>query len=167
MSDVIYSNIRDLNKRLDLVNTGLKRELQKEAKAEVKPLRAAIVAAIPSVAPRRGMRTHKGRTSWDYSTNYQGKVVPAKSVSISYKSGGSKRANVTSLVRVVVNSPAVAIVDMAAQAHSRRGEIFIRGLGGRPSRYVWPAANKALPEVQAKVRIVLDKYSKLASRSLF
>lgn len=167
MSDIIYSNIRDLNRRLDLIDTGLKRELQKKAKEEAKPLQAAIVAAIPSIAPRRGMRSHKGRTSWDNGVNWKGQPVPAKSVTINYKTSGSKQAAVTSLVRVTVNSPAVAIVDMAAQAHSRRGEIFIRGLGGRPSRYVWPAANKALPEVQAKVRMVLDHYSNLASRRLF
>ena len=167
MSDIIYSNIRDLNKRLDKVNTGLKRELATKAKEAVRPLQSAVVKAIPSTAPRRGMRTHRGRTSWDYSVNYKGQIVPAKSVTINYKSGGSRQAAVTSLVRVVVNSPAVAIADMAYQARSRRGEIFIRGLGGSPSRFIWPAAEKALPAVQAEVRIILNNYSKLASRSIF
>ncbi len=164
MSDVIYSNIRDLNRRLDRLDTGLKRELQKEAKRPAKKVQSAIVAAIPLESPRRGMNSHRGRTSWNNSVNYKGQLVPPKSVSINFKSGGSKRADITSLVRVTVNSPAVAIVDMAANFKSKRGEIFVRGLGGRPSRYVWPAANSSLPEVQAEVRMVLEKYQTIAGR---
>lgn len=163
MSDVIYSNIRDLNRRLDRLDTGLKRELQKEAKRPAKKIQSAIVAAIPTAAPRRGMN-HNGRTSWNNSVNYKGQLVPAKSVSINFKSGGSKRAAITSLVRVTVNSPAVAIVDMATNYKTKQGEVFIRGLGGRPSRYVWPAAERSLPEVQAEVRMVLEKYQTIAGR---
>jgi hypothetical protein len=166
MADVIYSNVRDLNKRLDTVEAGLKRELQKEAKNAAKPLQTAIVNAIPTSAPRRGMN-HNGRTSWNNSVNYKGQRVPAKSVTIGFRSGGSKRATVTSLVRVVANSPAVAIVDTAQRGRTPQGLVFVRGLGGSPSRYVWPAAMRALPAVQTEVRIVLDKYAAIASRRLF
>lgn len=166
MADVIYSNIRDLNRRLALIEPTLVRQLQKEAKNAAKPVQNAIVSAIPERAPLRGMN-HRGRTSWDNSVNYKGRRVPAKSVTVNFRTGGSKKANITSLVRVQANSPAVAIVDTAQKGRSPQGEIFIRALGGRPSRIVWPAAMKALPSVQAEVRIVLDRYSEIASRRIF
>lgn len=160
MADIIYSNIRDLNRRLDLIDTKLKRQLQAEAKKPAKVLQAAIVAAIPDSAPLRGMN-HRGRTSWQYSKNYKGNIVPPKSVSISFRSSGSRRANITSLVRVQANSAIVSIIDTANKARSEQGAIFIRSLGGSPSRYVWKAVEKKLPAVEAEVRMVLNKYSKL------
>ncbi len=160
MSDVIYSNIRDLNRRLDLIDTKLKRELQKEAKRPAKVLQAAIVAAIPDSAPLRGMN-HRGRTSWNYSKNWKGDIIKPKSVSVNFKSTGSKRASITSLVRVQANSAIVSIIDTAGVARSPQGGLFIRALGGRPSRLVWPAVEKKLPAVEAEVRMVLDKYSKI------
>ena len=166
MADVIYSNVRDLNKRLKAIEPSLVRQLQKEAKNAAKPVQVAIVNAIPVQAPRRGMN-HNGRTSWNNSVNYKGRPVPAKSVTIGFRSGGSKNASVTSLVRVTANSPAVAIVDTAQRSRTKQGEVFIRGLGGKPSRYVWPAAMSALPAVQTEVRMVLDRYAAIASRRLF
>jgi hypothetical protein len=166
MADIIYSNVPDLMRRLKAIEPSLVRQLQREAKDPAKKVQTAIVDAIPAQAPRRGMN-HRGRTSWNNSVNYRGKVVPAKSVSISFRSGGSKNANITSLVRVIANSPAVAIVDTARGHRTPQGEIFVRGLGGQPSRYVWPAAMKSLPGVQAEVRIVLDRFAAEASRRLF
>lgn len=166
MSDVIYSNVRDLNRRLKSIEPTLVRQLQKEAKVAAKPVQAAIVNAIPTDAPRRGMN-HKGRTSWNNSVNYKGRPVPPKSVTIGFRSGGSKKSNITSLVRVTANSPAVAIVDTAQRGRTPQGEVFVRGLGGQPSRYVWPAAMKALPAVQTEVRMVLDRYAEIASRRIF
>lgn len=160
MADIIYSNIRDLNRRLDLIDVKLKRELQREAKKPAKVLQSAIVAAIPDRAPLRGMY-HRGRTSWDNSKNWKGQATPPKSVSISFKSAGSRRANITSLVRVIANSAILSIIDTAHNVRSPQGEIFIRSLGGSPSRYVWPAVEKKLPAVEAEVRMVLDKYSKI------
>lgn len=160
MSDVIFSNIRDLNRRLDLIDTKLKRELQKEAKRPAKVLQTAIVAAIPARAPLRGMN-HRGRTSWDNSVNYKGQRVPAKSVSVNFKGTGSKKANITSLVRVQANSPIVSIVDTAHRSNTPQGAVFIRSLGGSPSRIVWKAVERTLPAVQAEVRMVLDKYAKI------
>ena len=160
MADIIYSNIRELNRRLDMIDVKLKRQLQAEAKKPAKVLQAAIVAAIPSSAPLRGMN-HRGRTSWNNSKDYKGKVVRPKSVSVNFKSTGSKRSAITSLVRVQANSAIVSIVDTARVARSPQGTLFIRALGGTPSRYVWPAVERKLPAVEAEVRMVLDKYTKM------
>jgi hypothetical protein len=169
MADIIYSNIRDLNRRLDLINTNLKRELQKEAKKPAKKLQAAIVKAIPATSPFTGKRkdgfTHNGRTSWNNSVSYKGRRVPAKSVSINFKSSGSKIANTTSLVRLQVNAPSVAISDTARVGRSPQGVAFVAALsgvfGGSRSRIVWPAVERELPAVESEVRMVLDKYAKI------
>jgi hypothetical protein len=160
MADIIYSNIRELNRRLDMIDVKLKRQLQAEAKKPAKAIQAAIVAAIPNSAPLRGMN-HRGRTSWNNSTDYKGKVIRPKSVSVNFKSGGSKRSAITSLVRVQANSAIVSIIDTAKVARSPQGTLFIRALGGTPSRYVWPAVERKLPAVEAEVRMVLDRYTKM------
>ena len=175
MSDVVYSNIRDLNRRLKEIQPSLVRELQKEAKGPAKKIQAAIVEAIPSQSPFAGKRkdgfTHNGRTSWNNSVNYKGRRVPAKSVSVSFESTGSKQAATTSLVRVVVNAPSVAISDFAKVARSPQGAAFIQALngtlGGSPSRIVWKSIDGKIPAVEAEVRIILDKYAKIASRRIF
>jgi hypothetical protein len=160
MADIIYSNIRELNRRLDMIDVKLKRQLQAEAKKPAKVIQAAIVAAIPNSAPLRGMN-HRGRTSWNYSEDYKGKIIKPKSVSVNFKSTGSKRSAITSLVKVQANSAIVSIIDTAGVARSKQGALFIRALGGRPSRYVWPAVERKLPAVEAEVRIILDRYTKL------
>jgi hypothetical protein len=169
MADVIFSNIRELNRRLDMIDVKLKRQLQAEAKKPGKSIQAAIVKAIPADSPFTGKRkdgfTHRGRTSWQGSINPKGKRVPPKSVSLSFRSAGSKRTLITSLVRVVVNSPAVAIADTARTARSPQGAAFITALnsslGGSPSRIVWKSIEGKLPAVEAEVRIILDKYTKM------
>jgi hypothetical protein len=160
MADVIYSNIRDLNRRLDVIDGSLKRKLQQEAKKPAKVIQAALVKAIPDSPPLRGMN-HRGRTSWNYSKNWKGDIIKPKSVSINFKSTGSKRAAITSLVRVQANSAIVSIIDTAGVARTPQGTLFIRALGGKPSRYVWPAVERQLPAVEAEVRMVLDKYAKI------
>jgi len=175
MADVIYSNVPDLMRRLKAIEPTLVRQLQSEAKKPAKKLQAEIVNAIPSTSPFAGRRkdgfTHNGRTSWNNSVNYKKKRVPAKSVSINFKSSRSKQANVTSLVKIQVNAPSVAIADTAQRARTPQGAAFVTALnyafGSKPSRIVWKAAEKSLPAVQAEVRIVLDRFAVEASRRLF
>jgi hypothetical protein len=169
MADVIYSNVRELNRRLDLIDVKLRRELQNEAKKPAKVIQDAIVKAIPAFSPFLGKRidgwSHNGRTSWNNSVNYKKQRVPAKSVSVNFKGTGSKRTLITSLVRVVANAPSVAIADTARRARTKQGVAFIESLnarlGGNPSRIVWPAVERQLPAVEAEVRMVLDKYTKM------
>lgn len=163
MGDIIYSNVRDLMKQLDAIDPDLRKEFVKDLKRIAKPVQAEIVKAIPDRGPHRGMRG-QGRLSWDNSINYKGKKVPAKSVSINFKSGGSRRSLTTSLIRVTVNSPIVALLDQAGKAHSKRGQQLLRIMGGKPSRWVWPAAERALPDAQAQAKIVLEKAANVVSR---
>lgn len=163
MTDIIYSNVRELTKQLSAIDTDLRKEFIRDLKDIAKPVQTEIVQAIPATGPHRGMRGN-GRLSWDNSINYKGKRVPAKSVSINFRVSGSKSFATTSLVRVTVNSPIVALLDQAGKAHSKRGAQLLRIMGGKPSRYVWPAAMRALPKAQAETKLVLEKAANVASR---
>lgn len=165
MADVVYSNVRELMRQLRAIEPELRKELVRDLKSVAKPVQAAIVNRIPSNPPLRGMRGN-GRMSWDNSVNYKGRRVPAKSVTVKFRSGGSKRAAITSLISVQAMSPAVAMLDMARFGHTPQGIAMIRGVGSKASRYVWPAAESALPKAEAEAQRILNAASLKISRSL-
>lgn len=165
MADIVYSNVRELTKQLKAIEPELRKQLIKDLKAVAKPVQAAIVARIPNNPPLRGMR-HNGRTSWDNSVNYKGRRVPAKSVSVRFRAGGSRKSGVTSLLSVQVNSPVVSMLDQARRGNTPQGVAMIRGIGLKASRYVWPAAEQALPQAQAEAQRILNEASRKISRGL-
>lgn len=181
MADVVYSNVRELHKRLDAIDPALKKAMVKDAKLAAKPLQTGIKAAIPSVSPLSGFN-NPGRLGY-------GVGKPAKSVTTSYRTGRSRNTAITSLLSVKVNSPAVALMDYAGRkprgpvrqvtrpyaykggtrTHrvNGQGEAMIDRLNTlrRASRFAWPAAERALPAVQAQVKGILDKASSRISRT--
>lgn len=165
MADIVYSNVRELTKQLQAIEPELRKQLIKDLKAVAKPVQAAIVARIPNNPPLRGMR-HNGRTSWDNSQNYKGRRVPAKSVTVKFRSGGSRRAGITSLLSVQAMSPVVSMIDQARVGRSPQGIAMIRGIGMKASRYVWPAAEQALPQAEAAAQRILNEASQKISRGL-
>lgn len=165
MADIVYSNVRELTKQLKAIEPELRKQLIKDLKAVAKPVQAAIVAKIPNDPPLRGMRGN-GRMSWDNSVNYKGRRVPAKSVTVRFRSGGSRRSAVTTLLSVQANSPVVAMLDQARKGRSPQGIAMLRGIGRTASRYVWPAAEQALPKAEAEARRILNEASQKISRGL-
>lgn len=181
MADVVYSNVRELHRRLDAIDPALKKAMVKDAKLAAKPLQTGIKSAIPTVSPLSGANEN-GRLGWG-----QGK--PVKSVTVSYRTGRSKSASVTSLLSVKVNSPIVALMDYAGRkprgpvrqvtrpyaykngtrTHrvNGQGEAMMDRLNmlRRASRFAWPAAERALPAVQAQVKGILDRASSRISRT--
>jgi hypothetical protein len=84
-------------------------------------------------------------------------------VRIVYRSGSKRTAPlVTSLVSVNVGSPLISMIDMAGKrspsGRTPQGRAMIRGLGRSPSRYVWPAAERSLPQVEGKIEAIVAKY---------
>jgi hypothetical protein len=93
------------------------------------------------------------------------------------------KTNAFSIARLSVDNAAVVLADMAGKTgkfinskprtreypYSRsktgkrthkinnQGRGMIRALGGKPSRFVWPSAEKALPRAKAESQIVLQK----------
>lgn len=165
MADVVYSNVRELMRQLKSIEPELRKELVRDLKAVAKPVQAAVVARIPNNPPLRGMNG-RGRMSWNNSVNYKGRRVPAKSVQVKFRSGGSRRAGVTSLLSVQAMSPVVAMIDMARHGRTEQGKVMVSRLGSHASRYVWPAAESALPQAEAAAQRILNAASLKISRSL-
>jgi hypothetical protein len=181
MADLIYTNVRELNRRLDAIDPALKKAMVKDAKLAAKPLQTGIKSAIPSVSPLSGANS-AGRLGW-------GQTKPVKSVTVSYRTGRSKTTSITSLLSVKVNSPIVSLMDYAGRkprgpvrqvtrpyaykgttrTHrvNGQGEAMIDRLNTvrKASRFAWPAAEQTLPAVQAQVKGILDRASKTISRT--
>lgn len=181
MADVVYSNVRELTRQLRAIEPALQKAMVKDVKAEIAPLATAVKAALPTVSPLSGANTN-GRLGFG-----QGK--PANSVSVRYRTGGSKRIAVTSLASVRVNNALTSIMDYAGKRgvttrsqttrpyaykggtrvhrNNGQGQAMVNRLNSvaKPSRYAWPAAERTLPMVQAKVQSVLESAAAQISRS--
>ena len=97
----------------------------------------------------------------------------------------------TTLVAIQMNSPAVSMADMAGRVNKTRpvtreytirlrngdivkrrhrvttqGKQMIANLGGRASRYGWPAVESQLDAVTREIDKVIEKYYRIANRGL-
>ena len=181
MADVVYSNVRELSKQLRAIEPALQKAMVKDIKTEIKPLATMVKTALPTVSPLSGANT-SGRLGF-------GVGKPSNSVSIRYRAGGSSRSAITSLASVRVNSALTSVMDYAGKGggntrnattrpyaykggtrshrNNGQGQAMIDRLNSvrRPSRFAWPAAERALPMVQAKVQSVLESAAAQISRS--
>jgi hypothetical protein len=154
---ILITDVALLQRELMKIEPELKKQLVRDIKQIAEPVQSAIKSAIPVVAPLSGLNNN-GRLGW---TPYKGKKPGA--VSIVYRSGSKRTAPlVTSLVSVNVGSAGMTMIDVAGKRNpngrNARGAALIRNLGKQPSRYVWPAAETALPAVEGKIEAVVAKY---------
>jgi len=157
--------IRTLNK----VEPGLRRKMVKELRDAVKPLVEDINSSIPGEAPLSGM-VHNGRTSWNRRKTVVTKVDARKPRRHNNKPG----YNMLSVVRVGTRDAATAIADMAGKAGggssraplSRRRPNFASQLGGTPSRYLWPAAERNLDAIERNVAEIAKEIQTQANKEL-
>jgi hypothetical protein len=179
------TDARELQKRLKAIDPILRKELLRDVKSVGKPIQSAIKNNLSSFTPLSGMRGN-GRMGFN-------QVKPFSSTTLSFRTRSSRHANETSLVSVRTNSPLTSVVDMAGKSgrfigkgaksapgysrsfqrngktlrtrQSGQGEAFIRALGKQPSRIVWPAAEKALPGVEAAINQILVRAYQVVNRS--
>jgi hypothetical protein len=162
MGDPIDVPINKMLKALKEIDPELRKAFVRDAKAVAKPVEAEIKSAIPHVAPLSGMN-NRGRLGW-------GMGKKADSTTIQFKASGSRRSEVTPLVKIRVNSAATVMADMSgrkANGNDARGRVMIRMLNARvrrASRYVYPAGEKAQPEAEKQIKAIIDKVALLFSR---
>lgn len=181
-NDYSVTDIRELQRRLKSIDPKLRTQLVRDAKEIAKPVQSAVKSRIAGVTPLSGMT--RGRLNWNSSVDAKGKAHKADDVKIEFRTRSTGRSNVTSLVRLRVASPAVVMADMAGKSGSfinagykgsgmtkeyaykggtrkhkvnGQGRAMIANLGGRASRYVWPAAEDQIPAVRSKIEAVLRK----------
>lgn len=180
MADIAATDVRALTRALNSIDKTLKTEMVREIKGTAKGLQSDIKRAIPTTSPLSGANTN-GRLGWG-----QGKR--ANTVSINYKGTGSKKKEITPLLKLTVQSPLTAVLDMAGRGSgiprravtrdyqvngkTRRHRVTTQGRGlinkmrqsGQPSRYAWKSVEHKLPQVARDVQSILDKTSKKISR---
>lgn len=154
MTATVYG-VREALRELRKVDATLRRQLQAEMRQAAGPLRQAITAGIPRGAPLSGMN-NRGRLGWKNPHR------------LSTRTGGRRNRgrNTIPLLRVLVLSPAVQMADMAAEAVTPQGAAMLDNLPGGASRYVWPAARRALPAVSADAAAVCDRIMTAVNREL-
>ena len=158
-NEILITDIQKVQRELMKIEPELKKQLVRDIKQVAEPVQSAVKSAIPQVATLSGLNNN-GRLGW---TPYKGKKPNA--VSIVYRSGSKRTAPlVTSLVSVNVGSAVVTMLDIAGKRNpngrNARGAALIRNLGKQPSRYAWPAAERALPQVEGKIERIVADYCK-------
>lgn len=191
-NSVSVTDVRELQRRLRLVDKDLRKALLREAKEPAKPIQTAVKSAIQSVTPLSGFT--RGRLNWNNSVDRKGKSHKPGDVGIEWRTSTSGRSNVTSLVRVRVKSPTVVMVATAGSSNrwidkgykgtgftkeypykggTRRhkvngqGRSMIEQMSSRMRRertgIAWPAAVKMLPEAKQKVDATLTKFANMVN----
>lgn len=191
-NDYSVTDVRRLTYALRSIDPKLRNQLVREAKEPAKPIQSAVKAAIPTTAPLTNM--NQGRLAWQGSVDSKGKIKRPKDVQIQFRTTMSGRSLTTSLVRVRVVSPAVVMADMAGRSGryldsgykgtgvtrpypykggfrvhrlNGQGRAMIRGLGGKASRFVWPAAERAVPAARREIEQVVKKFAKMVNQKGF
>jgi hypothetical protein len=186
------NDIRELQRRLKAIDPAFRKALLRQAKESAKPVQKAIKDRLGSVTPPSGME--RGRLNWNASTDAKGRVHSPTDVKIEFRTKSSGSRLVTSLVRVRAASPAVAMADMAGRSGrfidsgykgtgrtkmykwkntermhrvNGQGRALIRALGGKASRFVYPAAEASLPQAMREVDKVVSDFAKLVNMKGF
>jgi hypothetical protein len=150
------AGVNEMIRELKQIEPELYKELRKDLISDVKPLYQIIKSRIPIEAPLSGMYNN-GRLGW------------GQTIRVSAKINMRKRRGYTSLLTVKTSNAAVEMVDMAGKASQGKtasGKAMIKNLPGTPSRYVWKAAERYLPQIIESANKTLERYSKIKNRTL-
>ena len=162
----VAETMRELGK----INPALKKELNRDIRAILKPMLNEINQSIPSSPPLSGM-AHNGRTGWPNRKNALIKIDSRKPRR-GLNSVGTKVP--VNIVRIVTKGAPVAIADMAGKAggdKSRRESKyqrpnFGRALPGDPSRFMWKNAEKTIGSVEREMNDTIKKVVFRANQEL-
>ena len=190
-NDFLASDLRKLQRVLKEIDPELRKQLLRDAKAVGKEAESLVKPALPTGAPLSGMKTN-GAYGWNTQESKGKRLAPNKTqVRFRTATGGNTAGGTTSLVSVRVVAPMTVIADIAGRSGSwigkgdkgsgyskpyrdkygniRRhrlngqGEAMVSGLGGRGSRYAWPALEGRKAGLEAKVFQVVEKYVAIAN----
>lgn len=194
VNSLSVTDIRELQKRLKAIDPMLRTQLLRDAKKSAEPTISAVKSAIGSVTPNSGMLRPGARLNWNNAIDGKGRSHKLMDVKPQFRTSESGRSNTTSLVRVKVGNPAVTLADMGGRSGryrnagykgsgytreypykggSRRHKVNnqFRGIedkiGGSPSRFVWPAAERSIPAVREAIeKILRDAYTRINSKGI-
>lgn len=138
-TEIEFSNLRLLIKTIKEIDKRYIGEFYAKAKEIAKPVQAAIIKAIPSSYPVRGMRakSQRGRLAWNVGKRAKSVVIRTNRTVRRKSSFAQGKINTYPIVQVVAQSPAVVLADMAGKTNkytnkkprSRKHEINLFGRG--------------------------------------
>lgn len=194
VNSLSVKDIRNLQKRLKEIDPKLRTQLLRDAKKVAEPTVSAVKSAIGSVTPNSGMLRPGARLNWNNAIDAKGRSHKLMDVKPQFRTSESGRSDTTSLVRVKVGNPAVTLADMGGRSGRYRNAGYkgsgytreypykggtrrhkvngqFRGIeekiGGSPSRFVWPAAEKSLPAAREAIeKILRDAYTRINSKGI-
>lgn len=193
-NDLKVSDIRELQKRLKAIDPMLRTQLVRDAKAVAKEPVSLIKSAILKVTPNSGMLRPGARLNWNRAIDGKGRSHSATDVKPQFRTSSSGRSTETTLVRIRVANPAVTLADMGGRSgryinagykgsgytreypykggtrkHKVNGQFkgVENKIGGNASRFVWPAAEQAIPSARAAIeKILRDAYTRINSKGI-
>jgi hypothetical protein len=164
MAEEFTAPVAQYLKRLKEIDPKLRTEFMRQAKNVARPVESSIKSEIPTVSPLSGAM-NRGRLGWGI-----GKTPT--STTIKFSGAGKRSTSVTPLLKIVVNSAAVSIMDMAGRkggGNTPSGRGMIRVLNGQKaaSRYVYPGGLKAVDQAVAELKSIIDSVADFFNRKSF
>lgn len=158
---VAIYGIKETLAELKTIDPKIQREALKSMRVAAAPVAAAVAAALPSSPPLSGMA--RGRAAYQ----------PARAQKATTRTGGRKSStsDESPLLKVYVPDGAAMMADMSGKRSggSGSGATMIAALSARygsASRFVYPAAEKAIPGVEAAVTRAADEAAKQVGQTL-
>jgi len=188
------TDVRELQKRLKEIDPKLRTALVRDAKAVAKQPISQIKSAIAKVTPNSGLLRPGARLNWNSAIDAKGRSHSATDVKPQFRTSRGGKDTETSLVRIRVANPAVVLADMGGRSgrfvdagykgsgytreysykggtrrHKVNGQFkgIENKIGGRASRFVWPAAEDAIPSARAAIeKILRDAYTRINQKGI-
>lgn len=166
-------------RELKTIDPELRKQFTKDAKKIAVPVQQAIKSALPTVAPLSGMN-EPGRMGWNVG-------VPHDKTTLKFKGSRSRDRAVTPLLSVWVMSPLVAMLDIAGRGNGKQrgmsreypykggkrrhrlngqGQYMISRLGRNPSRYVYPAGERARAAIEEQLKAIIEVVANRVNRRI-
>jgi len=189
----VVFDAKEVLRGLNQIEPGLKKQMLKDmkfiSKDMVKDIKSEISPISPFGSPRH--TEGQGRLSWNYGTYKKtGAIMKPDNVIASFRSGRSLKFKTTSLFAVWIRNPMVALAANAGKGsgvpryadtreydwrgtrrrhrNGGQGQILINKV--RRSGYAnfhYKQAEASLPDVERKIILVWEKYSKIITRKYF
>jgi hypothetical protein len=160
-SSVNITGLKETISELKKLDPDLLKQMRSEIKREPGLVNAmnAIKSEAPAISPLRGMM-HSGRTGYS-----------KPKVATSFRPGGrmgmsKEKSIITINTTAPKNAIGFEIIDMVgrgSKANSAKARGMQRGLGGKPSRYVWKAVEGKQQLLTQAVISIIKRYSDKAN----
>ncbi len=178
---IVLTGVKEALTQLKSVKPDVFKQLTKDIDGIVAPAKTAIVAAVPFLAPLSGMMGN-GRTAWT--------GVRVKTVKDFRATNRGSSARLVQLKAEGFPGAGFEIADMAGRGSGRgrkpkaetrvypykggtrshklngQGQRMIENLPHKASRYVFPAVESMMPEIQVKVLKSIEEAASQINRKL-